>query len=164
MASLTGPLRQSAYGEVVVVVEAVGLDDLVSDARVVGERGHDDGLLAIGAPPLVQDVRDGLGAERAAVVRVAEGDVEGNGTVLIEEAEETSGRAAEMSAVESDLPEKRSGGRTDGKEAVLSTVFSCLPLFGGERREMSLVLDLLACIVRASVAGDSRRARRARAR
>ena len=148
------PLRATARDEVVVVVEAVRLDDLVSDAWVVGERGKDDGLLAFSAPPLVEDMRDGLGAERATVVRVEEGDVEGDGPVLIEETEETRGRASEMSTVEGDLPEEGLGGRTNREEAILAPVLPRLTFLGRERREMSLVLNLLACVVRASVASD----------
>src|ERR1700733_4441896 len=133
-----GSLRATARDEVVVVVEAVRLDDLVSDARVVGERGKDDGLPAFGAPPLVEDMRDGLGAERATVVRVEEGDVEGDGPVLIEQTEETRGRASEMSTVEGDLPEERLGDRTSREEAILPTVLPSLTFLGRERREMSL--------------------------
>src|SRR5690349_16073898 len=52
-----------ARGEVVVVVEPVGLDDLVADPGVVGQ-GEDDGrLAAVRATALVEDVRDGFGAE-----------------------------------------------------------------------------------------------------
>jgi hypothetical protein len=143
-----GLLRPTAHSKVVVVVEAVRLDDLVSNAGVVGGGSNDDGLLAFGAPSLVHDVRDGLGAERAPRVRVVNGDVEGHGPVLIEKAKKTRRRASEMSAMERDLPEKCFGGGTD------PTVFPSFAFLGGERREMSLVLDLLARVVRARVSSD----------
>jgi hypothetical protein len=149
-----GHLRCALSGEVVVVVEAVGLNDLVADARVVGDRPVDDGLLSVGAPTLVKNVSDGLGAERATRMRVADGHVEGRRTVEVEEAEETGGRASEMSAMERDLPEERLGCWTDGEEAVLPSMLPRLALLGRERLEMALVLDLPMCVVRADVTGD----------
>jgi hypothetical protein len=149
-----GPVRYAACGEVVVVVESVWLDDLVSNARVVGERGQDDGLVAVSASPLVEHVSDGLGAEGASLVRVVDGDVEGSRAVLIEEAEKTRGRASEMSAVERDLSEERFGCGTDGEEAILPPVLPGLTFLGRERGEMPLVLDLLACVVRANVTSN----------
>jgi hypothetical protein len=98
-----GHLLLGARAEVVVGVEAVGMDDLVADARVVGQRDHHDGLFTVGAAALVEDVSDGLGAERAALVRVADRRVERGSAVEIEEAEQARGRATEMSAVERDL-------------------------------------------------------------
>ena len=130
------------------------LDDLVSNARVVGERGQDDGLVAVSASPLVEHVSDGLGAEGASLVRVVDGDVEGSRAVLIEEAQETRGRASEMSTVERDLPKERPGCGTDGEEAILPTVLPRLPFLGRECGEMPLLLDLLACVVRASVTSN----------
>lgn len=65
------------------------MDDLVADARVVRQRNHDDGPLTVGPSALVEDVRDGLGAERAAVVRIADRRVERGRSVEVEEAEQT---------------------------------------------------------------------------
>ena len=79
------------------------MDDLIADARVVRQRDHHDGPLTVGAAALVEDVSDGLGAERAAVMRIADRRVESGSAVEIEEAEQTRGCATEMSAVERDL-------------------------------------------------------------
>src|SRR6202453_206800 len=141
-------------GEVVVVIESMGLDELVTDTRVVGERREDDRLVSDGTPSLVEHVSDGLGTERATLVRVTDGYVERDRAVLVEQAEETRGRTSEMTAVERDFPEERLRGRTDGKEAILSSMLPRLTFFGGERHEVALVLDLLTCIVRANVARD----------
>jgi hypothetical protein len=89
-------------------------------------------------------VSDGLGAERATVVGVADRHVERRRAVEVEEAQETRGRTSEMPAVKGDLGEERLGCGTDGKEAVAPAMLSRLSLVGGERREVALVLDLLA--------------------
>ena len=65
------------------------LDDLVADARVGGERGGHDGPLAVRASSLIEHVSDGLGAERASHVRVADGQIERGCAVEIEETQET---------------------------------------------------------------------------
>ena len=64
------------------------MDDLVAHTRIVRQRDADDGLRAVGAAALVEDVRDGLGAERASYVRVANCRVERWRAVQVEEAEE----------------------------------------------------------------------------
>jgi hypothetical protein len=75
-------------GEVVIVIEAVRFDDLVAHARVL-EGGKEDGRFhAGGATALIEDMRDGFGAEGAAVVSVADRTVEGDRAVDIEEAKE----------------------------------------------------------------------------
>ena len=94
------------------------MDDLIAHARIVGERDADDGLRAVGPPLLVEHVGDGLGAEGAARVRVTNRRVERGGAVEIEEAEQTGGGAAEVSAVEGDLGEERLGRRANGEEPV----------------------------------------------
>src|SRR4051812_3385908 len=66
VASLMGRLRRTALGEIVVGIEAVRVNDLVAHARVVVQRDDHDGLLTVGAPALIKDVRNGFGAERAA--------------------------------------------------------------------------------------------------
>jgi hypothetical protein len=63
----------ATFGEVVVVIESMGLDELVTDTRVVGERREDDRLVSGGTPSLVENVSDGLGTERATLVRVTDG-------------------------------------------------------------------------------------------
>lgn len=64
------------------------VNDLIADARVVGQRDDDDRLLPVGAASLIKNMRDGLGAESAALVRVHDRRVERGSTVKIEEAEE----------------------------------------------------------------------------
>src|ERR1700722_11461178 len=119
--------------------------------------GGGGGLAAGGAPTLVKNVSDGRGAERATLVRAPDGDVERDRAVLVEEPEETGSGSTQMSAVEGDLREERFGCGTDGEEAIPAAMLARLALFGGERREVALVFDLLSGVVGAHVAGDLER-------
>ena len=64
-------------------------NDLIADAWIVVLRDGHDGLLPVGTPSLVKNMRDGLGAEGAALVRVRDRCVERGSTVEIEKAKET---------------------------------------------------------------------------
>jgi hypothetical protein len=59
--------------------------------------------IAAGAAALIEHVSVRLRGEGAAVVRVGERDVELARPVLVEEAKQAGGRAAEMAAVEGNL-------------------------------------------------------------
>jgi hypothetical protein len=144
----------SLAGEVVVRVEAVRLDDEVANARIVREGDLHDRLDAARAATLIEDVSDGLGAEGSASVRVADRAIERGSTVEIEQTKKAGGCSTEMAAVESDLAEEGLGRRADGEESVSTAMLAPLSLLGGERREMSLVLELLSGVVRARMARD----------
>ena len=59
-----------------------------------------------------------------------------------------------MPAVERDLGEKCLRRGTDSEEAIAPAMLARLALVGGERRQVSLVLELLAGVVRARMARD----------
>jgi hypothetical protein len=124
---------------VVVVVEAMRLDDLVADARVGAERWGHDGPLTVGAPSLVEHVSHGFGAEGATLVGVADRRVEGVRAVEVEQTQEPRGRAPEVSAMQGDLAEEGLGCGTDGKEAVASAMLCRLSLVGGELLTISRI-------------------------
>jgi hypothetical protein len=93
---------------------------------------------------LVEDVGDGLGRERTALVGFCQCSIELARTVLLEQPEQARCGATQMAAVKRDRSEEGLCGSTRREQAVASAMVTSLSLFGAERREMSLVLDLLA--------------------
>jgi hypothetical protein len=82
-------VTSGARCEDVVGVEAMRLDDLIADARIVGQRGAEDGLRPLGAAALIEDVSDRLGAEGASRMRVAKGGIERVRAVGVEKSEQS---------------------------------------------------------------------------
>src|SRR5207237_5505051 len=128
-------------GERVVGAEGPGRNAEVSHAGIV--RQHDGqryGRFA-GASPLVEDVCDGVGGKGAAQVRLGEREVDLGGAVDVEQAEQATGRAAEMTAVQGDLLEECLRVGAGGHQPVSSAVLACAALVVFESVEMVPVFD-----------------------
>jgi hypothetical protein len=154
---MTVPLT-IAHRESIVSIESMGLDHSIAHARIVVHSNLQCRLAAVGAPFLVEQVRDGLGAECAALVCTAKCDVECWSSKEIEQSEQSRRRATQMSAMESDLSEEVPCCRARREETIAPAVLTRLTFGLCEDLDMSLVLDLLTRVVGASVARDLGRA------
>lgn len=133
-------------------------DAQIPDARVVGEDDLDEGRGGVGSPALIEDVGDSLGRCGAARERLADRAVDRVGVVPIEEAEEPTRRAAEVSAAQGDLLKERARARARAREAIAPAKLGGAQLVSGELLEMRSVLDLAPAVVASHVSGDFDRA------
>ena len=85
---------------------------------------------------------------------LGEREVELGGPVLVEQAKETRGGAAEMSAVEGDFPEERLRARAGGHQSVSPAMLARVALLVGEAVEVARVFDLPTSLPAARVDGD----------
>ena len=132
----------------------MGSDDEILDSRVAREADSNRNGSSVSASTLIEDVGDGLCRESVSAMGFCQGSVELACPVLIEQPEEARGGATQMAAVKRDRGEEWLCGRARREQAVTSAMVARLSLVGAERREVSLVLDLLADAPGASVTSD----------
>jgi hypothetical protein len=150
---MIGLLRR-ARAESVVRVEAMRLDDEIAHARVGVEVRVDDRFVSRGAPLLIEQVSDGLCTKSASLMGATKCEVEFCGAVEIEQLEQSRSSAAHVSTLESDLGEEVFRGRTCSEEAVFPAVLTGLSFGLGEECDVGFVLDLLPCVVGATMTRD----------
>ena len=97
---------------------------------------------------------DRLGDEGAPAVRLGEREVDLGGSVVIEQTEQSTGGAAEMTAVLGDLLEERPSARAGGDDAIAAAVLARTALVVLESFQMALVFDLSPALPGALVRGD----------
>jgi hypothetical protein len=111
-------------------------DDKVAHAGIGGQDHVERHGLLLGAACLIEDVGDRLGRERAALVRLGDRCVEVRGAVLIEQSKQPGCRAAEMTAVTSNLPEEPDSGAAARNQAVSAAMLMRFTLGDSELFEM----------------------------
>ena len=130
--------------ESVVPLERMRRDDKSVYARVVGQGDLDGHLCPAGAPPLIEHVSDGLSGEGTTAMRVGERRVELSGTILVKQAKQPGGSAAQVSTVFGDLSKKGLGCWATSKQSIAPAMLAALAFVHEERSQVGFVFDLLA--------------------
>jgi hypothetical protein len=132
----------------------VGGDAELAHARILGPDDVDRRRQPARPPALIEEVRDGDGAEGAPGEGLAEGGVERAGAHLVEEPEQLGRWSDQRLAAEGERVEECGGVRAGLAEAITAAECMRAALLGDERGQMGVVVDPLPAIIAARVAGD----------
>jgi len=132
----------------------MGRDPQVAHAGIGGQHEGDRRRLPTGAAALLEDVGDRGGADGAAADRLRQGRIEGAGADLVEQVQQARRLAGERLAAAGEGVEEGVGVGAGVPEAVAAPEVVGPALLGDEGRQVGLVLDALAAIVAAGMAGD----------
>jgi hypothetical protein len=132
----------------------VGGDPQVADARIGGEHEVDEGRQVARPALLVEEVGDGGRTDGAPAQGLGEGGGERGGADLIEEAEQVGRLAGERMPADGEGFQEGGGLRTRLPEAIAPAEIVGSAFRGGQRGEVGLVVEALAPVIAARVAGD----------
>jgi hypothetical protein len=99
-------------------------------------------------------VGDRLGSKGTATVSLDKREVELGGSMDVEQAEQSAGRAAEVAAVQGDAREERLGAGASGYQSISTAVLACVALLVSESVEVTRVFDLSTSLPGANVRSD----------
>src|SRR5450755_2214268 len=111
-------------------------DDEAVYTRVVGQGDLDRHRCAARPTPLVEHVSHGLRSEGTAAMGVSERCVELSGAVLVKQAKQAAGSAAQVAAMFSDFSKRRLGRWATGEQSIASAMLAALALVHEQRREV----------------------------
>jgi hypothetical protein len=132
----------------------MGRDAQLAHARIIGQHDGDRRRQPAGVAALIEDVRDGDGAEGAPRAGLAEGRIEGAGADLVEEPQQLGRGSGQGLAAEGQCVEEGGGVRAGLPEAIAAPELRRAVLLGDERGQVGIVFNPLSALVAARVAGD----------